>query len=140
MYMKKLIVFLVVFSVWGCTRTVYVPVTNTVTNTEYKDRLKRDSIYLKDSIHIMQRGDTVFLSKIKYYYTNVLIRDTVSRLDSVYVEKPIPVVTTKEVYKLTKWQMWRLKLLNLLVVVLLLITLWKFRKPIMNIIKKVFGF
>ena len=138
--MKKLIVFLVVFSVWGCTRTVYVPVTNTVTNTEYKDRLKRDSIYLKDSIHIMQRGDTVFLSKIKYYYTNVLIRDTVSRLDSVYVEKPIPVVTTKEVYKLTKWQMWRLKLLNLLVVVLLLITLWKFRKPIMNIIKKVFGF
>ena len=140
MYMKKLIVFLVVFSVWGCTRTVYVPVTNTVTNTEYKDRLKRDSIYLKDSIHIIQRGDTVFLSKIKYYYTNVLIRDTVSRLDSVYVEKPIPVVTTKEVYKLTKWQMWRLKLLNLLVVVLLLITLWKFRKPIMNIIKKVFGF
>ena len=138
--MKKLIVFLVVFSVWGCTRTVYVPVTNTVTNTEYKDRLKRDSIYLKDSIHIMQRGDTVFLSKIKYYYTNVLIRDTVSRLDSVYVEKPIPVETTKEIYKLTKWQTWRLKVLNILIAILFFLTLWKFRKPIFNIIKKIFGF
>lgn len=138
--MKKIILLIVILVLFGCTKTIYVPVTNTVTNTEYRDRLQRDSIYLKDSIHIIQRGDTIFLSKVKYYYRNIFVRDTVSKLDSIYIEKPIPIETTKEVYKLTKWQTWRLKLLNLLVVVLLLITLWKFRKPALSIMKKVFGF
>lgn len=138
--MKKLIIFLVVFAIFGCTKTVYIPVTSTTTEIEYRDRLQHDSIYFSDSVLIERKGDTVFNTKIKYRYINKLVRDTVNRFDSVYVEKPIPVETTKEIYKLTKWQTWRLKVLNILMATLFFLTLWKFQKPIFNIIKKIFGF
>ena len=107
--MKRIILFLIVFAVWGCTKTVYIPVTNTITEIEYRDRLQHDSIYFSDSVLIQQKGDTVFNTRIKYRYINKLVRDTVNRFDSVYIEKPIEVV--KEVNRLTKWQRWRLNFL-----------------------------
>ena len=107
--MKKLIIFLVVFAVFGCTKTIYVPVTNTIKEIEYRDRLQRDSIYFSDSVLIVTKGDTVFNTKIKYRYINKIVKDTVNRTDSVYIEKPIEVV--KEVNRLTKWQRWRLNFL-----------------------------
>ena len=107
--MKKLILFFIVFTLWGCTKTVYIPVTNTITEIEYRDKLVRDSIYLSDSVLIEKKGDTVFNTKIKYKYISKFIKDTVNIRDSVYIEKPIEVV--KEVNKLTKWQRWRLNFL-----------------------------
>ena len=107
--MKKLIVFLVVFMLFGCTKRIYIPVTTTVTEIEYRDKLVRDSVYFSDSILIERKGDTVFNTKIKYKYISKLIKDTVSIRDSVYIEKPIEVV--KEVNRLTKWQRWRLNFL-----------------------------
>ena len=107
--MKRIILFFIVFAVFGCTKTVYIPVTNTITEIEYRDRLQRDSIYFSDSILIETKGDTVFNTRIKYRYINKLVRDTVNRFDSVYVEKPVEVI--KEVNRLTKWQRWRLNFL-----------------------------
>ena len=107
--MKKLILLIVILVMFGCTKTVYIPVTNTITEIEYRDRLQRDSIYFSDSILIETKGDTVFNTRIKYRYINKLVRDTVNRFDSVYVEKPVEVI--KEVNRLTKWQRWRLNFL-----------------------------
>ena len=107
--MKRIILFFIVFAVFGCTKTVYIPVTNTITEIEYRDRLQRDSIYFSDSVLIEKNGDTVYNTKIKYKYISKFIKDTVSIRDSVYIEKPIEVV--KEVNRLTKWQRWRLNLL-----------------------------
>ena len=107
--MKRIILFFIVFVLFGCTKTIYVPVTNTITEIEYRDRLQHDSIYFSDSILIERKGDTVFNTKIKYKYISKLIKDTVSIRDSVYIEKPIEVI--KEVNRLTKWQRWRLNFL-----------------------------
>ena len=107
--MKKLILFIILFALFGCTKRIYIPVTNTITEIEYRDKLIRDSIYFSDSVLIERKGDTVFNTKIKYKYISKLIKDTVSIRDSVYVEKPIEVV--KEVNRLTKWQRWRLNFL-----------------------------
>ena len=107
--MKKLILFIILFALFGCTKRIYIPVTNTITEIEYRDKLIRDSIYFSDSVLIERKGDTVFNTKIKYKYISKLIKDTVSIRDSVYIEKPIEVV--KEVNRLTKWQRWRLNLL-----------------------------
>ena len=107
--MKKLIIFLLVFVLFGCTKRIYIPVTTTVTEIEYRDKLVRDSIFFSDSVLIERKGDTVFNTKIKYKYISKLIKDTVSIKDSVYIEKPIEVV--KEVNRLTKWQRWRLNFL-----------------------------
>ena len=107
--MKKLILFIILFALFGCTKRIYIPVTNTITEIEYRDKLIRDSIYFSDSVLIERKGDTVFNTKIKYKYISKLIKDTVSIRDSVYIEKPIEVV--KEVNRLTKWQRWRLNFL-----------------------------
>ena len=107
--MKKLILFIILFAIFGCTKRIYIPVTNTITEIEYRDKLVRDSIYFSDSVLIERKGDTVFNTKIKYKYISKLIKDTVSIRDSVYIEKPIEVV--KEVNRLTKWQRWRLNFL-----------------------------
>ena len=107
--MKRIILFFIVFALFGCTKRIYIPVTTTVTEIEYRDKLVRDSIYFSDSVLIEQKGDTVFNTKIKYKYISKFIKDTVSIRDSVYIEKPIEVV--KEVNRLTKWQRWRLNFL-----------------------------
>ena len=100
---------MVILVMFGCTKTVYIPVTNTITEIEYRDRLQHDSIYFSDSVLIEKNGDTVFNTKIKYKYISKFIKDTVSIRDSVYIEKPIEVI--KEVNRLTKWQRWRLNFL-----------------------------
>ena len=107
--MKKLILLIILFALFGCTKRIYIPVTTTITEIEYRDKLIRDSVYLYDSVLIERKGDTVFNTKIKYKYISKLIKDTVSIRDSVYIEKPIEVV--KEVNRLTKWQRWRLNFL-----------------------------
>ena len=107
--MKRIILFFIVFALFGCTKRIYIPVTTTVTEIEYRDKLQHDSIYFSDSVLIETKGDTVYNTKIKYRYINKLVRDTVNRFDSVYVEKPVEVV--KEVNRLTKWQRWRLNFL-----------------------------
>ena len=113
--MKKLILFLIVFAVFGCTKTVYIPVTSTITEIEYRDRLQRDSIYFSDSVLIEQKGDTVFNTRIKYRYINKLVRDTVNRFDSVYIEKPIEVIKYEN--RLNGWQKLRLNILNVLLII-----------------------
>ena len=107
--MKRIILFFIVFAFFGCTKRIYIPVTTTVTEIEYREKLVRDSIYFSDSVLIERKGDTVFNTKIKYKYISKFIKDTVNIRDSIYIEKPIEVV--KEVNRLTKWQRWRLNLL-----------------------------
>ena len=113
--MKKLIIFLLVFVLFGCTKRIYIPVTTTVTEIEYRDKLVRDSVYFSDSVLIEKNGDTVFNTRIKYRYINKLVRDTVNRFDSVYVEKPIEVIKYEN--RLNGWQKLRLNILNVLLII-----------------------
>ena len=113
--MKRIILFFIVFAVFGCTKTVYIPVTNTIKEIEYRDRLQRDSIYFSDSVLIVTKGDTVFNTKIKYRYINKIVKDTVNRTDSVYVEKPIEIVKYEN--RLNGWQKLRLNILNVLLII-----------------------
>ena len=113
--MKRIILFFIVFALFGCTKTIYVPVTNTIKEIEYRDRLQHDSIYFSDSVLIETKGDTVFNTKIKYRYINKIVKDTVNRTDSVYVEKPIEIVKYEN--RLNGWQKLRLNILNVLLII-----------------------
>lgn len=85
----------------GCKRIEYVqvPVETVRTDTAYVSKVDRDSIYLRDSIYVMEKGDTVTVWKFRYLYRDKTVRDTIfrSRTDSIQV----PVVVEK---KLTRWQ------------------------------------
>lgn len=81
-------------------KTQYVPIETT--KTEYKDRLRIDSIHLHDSIFVKQKGDTTWIERYKTLYKERLVRDSIYITDSIAV--PYPVVEYKEVNKLTSFQ------------------------------------
>lgn len=104
-----LIAILVVFLLTGCkTKTVLVPVDRV--KIEYRDRLRVDSVYNRDTVQIYGRNDTIFKDIIKWRERFRLDTVSVVRIDSI----PYPVEVIREVNKLTKWQRWRLTLLNII--------------------------
>lgn len=104
-----LVAILVVFLLTGCkTKTVLVPVKET--KIEYRDRLRIDSIYNRDTVQIYGRNDTVFKDVIRWRERFRVDTVSVVRIDSI----PYPVEVIQEVNKLTKWQRWRLAMLNVI--------------------------
>ena len=100
--MKKLLFMFLLYIVISCTTTKYIEIPVEHTRIEYRDRIKHDSIYLRDSIVQKEENDTIYLEIYKYLYKYKYLRDTINVVDS------IPVVTvkevTKEVNKLYNWQ------------------------------------
>ena len=100
--MKKLLLVFLLYIVISCTTTKYIEIPVEHTRIEYRDRIKHDSIYLRDSIVQKEENDTIYLEIYKYLYKYKYLRDTINVVDS------IPVVTvkevTKEVNKLYNWQ------------------------------------
>ena len=87
----------------SCTRTVYTPVESTTvrTDTLYRAVVRVDTILQRDSVTVMQRGDTVTVTRFRDRYRVKLHTDTVREVsvDSVRVAVPYPV--EKE---LTRWE------------------------------------
>ena len=100
--MKKLLFMFLLYIVISCTTTKYIEIPVEHTKIEYRDRIKYDSIYFKDSTVQKKENDTIYLEIYKYLYKYKYLRDTINVVDS------IPVVTiqevTKEVNKLYNWQ------------------------------------
>lgn len=107
-----------------------------VRDSVYIDRLKRDSIYQRDSIYIIVKGDTVFKYQYKYSYRDKLVRDTVAvvRLDSI----PYPVEVSKYVERKLSW--WQTSLLwsGVLAWLLIILMLWRngYINKLLSLIKK----
>lgn len=83
----------------SCRSIQYVPVETVKYEYITRDSIQLDSVYVKDSILIRQKSDTVFLDKYRYIYKYKYIDkvDTVLRVDSVAVPYPVE-------KKLTRWQ------------------------------------
>ena len=86
----------------GCKSVEYVKVPVETVKTEYK--VKKDSIYLHDSINVYTelKGDTVYITKLNYKIKEVFRVDTMLKRDSIPVV--VEVQKTVEVNKLYSWQ------------------------------------
>ena len=73
--MKTLSFFILAMLVVSCS-TKYVPVESVRVDSVHVERVRRDSVVLRDSVCILQRGDTVFKTKYKYLYRDRVLRDT----------------------------------------------------------------
>lgn len=62
----------------SCGSIRFVPVERVRTDTTYLTRVRHDSIYVRDSIYVLQKGDTVTKTVYRYRY---LYRD---RVDTLY--------------------------------------------------------
>lgn len=92
--MKKLIV--IIFSLVFCcilagcrTAKELQNTSNVETRIEYRDKYHRDSIYIRDSVIIHAKGDTVFKDRWRTEWKDRIIHDTVNHTDTVYIEKEV---------------------------------------------------
>lgn len=88
----------------GC-RTRYVPLETIKKDIVYLDKWRKDSIFVRDSVYVREKGDTVYMYRDKYVYIDKLKTDTmyVHRTDSV--EVPVPVER-----ELSRWERWKMEL------------------------------
>jgi len=95
--MKKLLLILLVITLVSCagTKTIYVPVQSV--RTEYKDRIKSDSVHVLDSVFFAIKGDTVFKEKYRTIYKDKLLRDSIFINDTIRVPYPVEkqIITNK---------------------------------------------
>ena len=90
----------IVISCKTTTKVVEIPV-ETI-KTEYIEQIKYDSIYHKDSIYIMQKGDTIYNNKVQYLYKYKYLRDTINITDTI--PKIITIKDTQYINQLYIWQ------------------------------------
>ena len=107
LYIKKLTLktlFLLLFltTIISCTTTKIVEVPIETIKTEYIEQVKYDSIYSKDSIYIMQKGDTIYNNKIQYLYKYKYLRDTINVTDTIP-----KIVTIKDVQYINQLYTWQ---------------------------------
>ena len=99
-----LVAAVLVSAICSCRSVKYVPVETVRHDTLYINKVRRDSIVKYDSVHVREKGDTVWLEKYRYLFVDKWRTDTlyVNRTDSVQVPYPVE-------RKLTRWQRFRME-------------------------------
>lgn len=80
-------------------RTEYIPVESVRYDSIFLAKLEKDSIFIRDSIYIKEKGDTVFKDRVKYVYRYVGQTDTIFIEKTDTIRVPVPVER-----KLTWWE------------------------------------
>lgn len=95
----KVVLLLIAMAALMCSCRTYIPVETVRMETQYIDRVQRDSIYILDSVFVREAHDTVYITKWRTEYKEAL------RVDTFRVERIDTLNTIVEVEKkLTKWQ------------------------------------
>jgi hypothetical protein len=85
----------------SCTTTKVVTVEKVKTDTTYITKQQRDSIWLHDSIHVTERGDTIRIEKWHTKYIEREVHDTLYRAKTDSI--PVPYEVIKEVPRKSTW-------------------------------------
>lgn len=93
---------MVLIALGGCTKKIYVPVENSqvVTDSVRVAAIRRDSIWLKDSVFVAVRGDTVIKESYRWRTRDRIMTDTVYKVRrdtvKVTVVKEIPIMKAEK--------------------------------------------
>lgn len=112
-----LILLLIMYFFCEC-RTEYVPIESVRYDSVMIEKLMRDSVFVRDSVYLQEKGDTIYKYKdrLVYVYKN--------RVDTFFAEKireievPVPVER-----KLTWWERVKLNCAEWVIAVLVAIAL-----------------
>lgn len=110
---------LLVWSMCSCS-TQYVPVESVRYDSVFFEKIRKDSIFVQDSVFVKEKGDTVFTNRLRYIYKYILKSDTIyiTRTDSINVPYPVE----KE---LSWWEKQKQDLQEVLVIVIFLYALYR---------------
>ena len=94
---------LLMIALWltSCTTTKVVTVEKVKTDTTYITKQQRDSIWLHDSIHVTERGDTIRIERWHTKYIEREVHDTLYRAKTDSI--PVPYEVIKEVPRKSTW-------------------------------------
>lgn len=120
--MKRLIYIIMLLALAICfvsCRTQYVPVETVRTEYKTRDSIRFDSIYQRDSIYMLVKGDTIYQYKYKYLYRYLTTNrtDTILKTDSIQIPYPVE-------KQLSRWQSIKMELggwVFVLVIILILL-------------------
>ena len=108
------LVILVALLLVGCkTKEKVVTVEKVRNDTTYITKHQRDSVWLHDSIHVTEKGDTIRIEKWHTKYIEKATHDTLyqHKTDSVPMPYPVEKLVERE---LSWWQQTRLHLANIM--------------------------
>lgn len=125
----KWLLFLFLF-LCGC-RTEYVPVESVRYDSLFFTKFFRDSVYVKDSTHVRERGDTVFWYRLKFVFMNKSVTDTVF-MERVR-EVDVPVMVER---KLSWWERQKVDYGGWAMLIIVAAMLLKIRKWLARITRK----
>ena len=111
--MKRLVYIIILLILAVCfmsCKTQYIPVESVRTEYKTRDSIRIDSIYQRDSIYTLVKGDTVYQYRYKYLYRYLTTNrtDTILKNDSIRV--PYPVEKQLNRWQSTRWQILRMEL------------------------------
>ena len=94
---------LLMIALWltSCTTTRVVTVEKVKTDTTYITKQQRDSIWLHDSVHVTERGDTIRIERWHTKYISKEVHDTLYRAKTDSI--PVPYEVVKEVPRQSNW-------------------------------------
>ena len=113
----KNVMLLFLLLLCGC-RTEFVPVESVRYDSVMIEKMMRDSVFVRDSVYLKEKGDTVFKYKDRFVYVYK------NRVDTFFAEKireievPVPVER-----KLTWWERVKLNYAEWVIAVLVAIAL-----------------
>ena len=112
-----LILLLIMYFFCEC-RTEYVPLEVVKRDSVFIASLDRDSIFVRDSVFVREKGDTVYKYKDKYVYVYKTLVDTFTVYRDREVEVPVPVER-----KLSWWERMKMEYAGWIIGVLMGIVL-----------------
>lgn len=137
-----IITYIAIFMVWlalvpsvvSCSpKTIYVPDVHYEYITKTDTFIKIDSVSVKDSIYVTQKGDTVRIEKWHVQYRDLwrekIVRDTIMRTDTISVPYPVE----KKLTMTERFDIWLNGICIVLGLALLFVVAWliiKWKKPV----------
>lgn len=114
--MRRLVYIIILLMLAICfvsCRTQYIPVESVRTEYKTRDSTRYDSIYQRDSIYTLIKGDTVYQYRYKYLYRYLTTNrtDTILKNDSIRVPYPVE-------KKLNRWQSIKMELGGWVIIVI----------------------
>jgi hypothetical protein len=107
-----LAILLLIALLTNCTTTKYVEVEKVRTDTAYIVKWQKDSVWLHDSIHVKEKGDTLMIEKWHTQWRDRLRVDTIYQATHDTIPQPYPVTEYVE-KELNWWQKLRLWIGNI---------------------------
>lgn len=88
--LSMVVLLAAVFALCGCSPR-YIPVETVKFDSIFMQKIEKDSIFVRDSVYVREKGDSVFVDKLKYIYKLYVRTDTcfITRHDSISVPYPV---------------------------------------------------